>query len=56
MVFLSLIYVLTFFNDEVSHGEDHNVAGEDVVAAVDVLAIDGHTHPGHQRQDPLYYH
>ena len=47
---------LTFFDDEVSHGEHHGVSGEDVVAAVDVLPVDGEPHPGHQDQDPLHDH
>jgi len=29
-----------FSDDEVAHGEHHGVAGEDVVAAVDVLPVD----------------
>ena len=32
---------LTFFNDKERHDERHGVAGVDVVAAVDVLLVDG---------------
>ena len=38
---MCLAPALTFFDDEERHDERHGVAGVDVVAAVDVLLVDG---------------
>ena len=43
--------LLTLLDGEVCHGERHGVAGEDVVAAVDVLAVDGEAAAGQQGDD-----
>jgi hypothetical protein len=47
---------LTLFDDEEAEGEDHGVAGEDVVPAVDVLPVDGQPHTGHQHEHALHDH
>ncbi len=47
---------LTLFDDEEAEGEDHGVAGEDVVPAVDVLPVDGQTHTRHQHEHALHDH
>ncbi len=47
---------LTLFDDEEAEGEDHGVAGEDVVPAVDVLPVDGQPHTRHQHEHALHYH
>jgi hypothetical protein len=47
---------LTLFDDEEAKGEDHGVAGEDVVPAVDVLPVDGQPHTGHQHEHTLHDH
>jgi hypothetical protein len=48
--------MLTLFDDEEAEGEDHGVAGEDVVPAVDVLPVDGQPHTGHQHEHALHDH
>ncbi len=45
--------ILTFFNDEVAHDQGHGVSGVDVVAAVDVLAVDGQAHARQKLEDAL---
>ena len=47
---------LTFFDDEEGHDERHGVAGVDVVAAVDVLLVDGEARARQQLQHPLQNH
>ena len=43
---------LTGFDDEVCGDEGHRVSGIDVVAAVDVLSVDGESEPGEELEDP----
>jgi len=45
--------ILTFFNDEVAHDQGHGVSGVDVVAAVDVLAVDRQAHARQKLEDAL---
>ena len=45
--------VLTLLDAEVSHDEDDGVSGEDVVAAVDVLAVDGEAAAGEDGDHPV---
>ncbi len=45
--------MLTFSNDKVPHDEGHGVAWVDVVAAVDVLAVDRQAHSGQKLENPL---
>ena len=47
---------LTFFDDEEGHDERHGVAGVDVVAAVDVLLVDGQARARQELQHPLQDH
>ena len=47
---------LTFFDDEERHDERHGVAGVDVVAAVDVLLVDGEAGAGEQLEHALQDH
>ena len=47
---------LTFFDDEEGHDECHGVAGVDVVAAVDVLLVDGQARAREQLEHPLQDH
>ena len=44
--------ILTLLDDQVGHGEGHGVAGEDVVAAVNVFAIDGQSSARQQSYNP----
>ena len=45
--------VLTLLDAEVRHDEDDGVSGEDVVAAVDVLAVDGEAAAGEDGDHPV---
>ena len=45
--------LLTLLDAEVSHDEDDGVSGEDVVAAVDVLAVDGEAAAGEDGDHPV---
>ena len=40
-------------DDEGAEDEDHRVAGEDEVAAVDVVTVDGEPEAGHDLDDPV---
>ena len=51
-----LITFKEFFDDEEGHDERHGVAGVDVVAAVDVLLVDGEARAREQLQHPLQDH
>ena len=51
MLFVFLETQLTLFDDQVGHDERHGVAGVNVVAAVDVLPVDGQAHAGQELED-----
>ena len=53
--YLWLIYpfVLTLLGHQIAEGEGHGVAGEDVVTAVDMLAIDREATAGYDGEDSL---
>ena len=44
---------LTLLDAEVSHHEDHGVPGEDVIAAIDVFAVDGEAAPREDLNDSV---
>ena len=44
---------LTLLDAEVSHHEDHGVPGEDVIAAIDMFAVDGEAAAREEGDDPV---
>ena len=38
------LFLLTFFDDQISHDKCHRMSGIDIIATVDMFAINGKSH------------